>query len=136
MKAKNSNSKASKFSSDKAGGLVNTLPLAKDCKIVLTANIWPEAGLINGSQGFVRYIIFSPGKVPPNTCLPELLICHFPEYKGPDFLEGQPGTVPIYPVRREWYEKKGTTLLARRMLPLLLGYSLTIHKSQGKYLTL
>lgn len=129
-KALNSDSKAAQFPSDKAGGLVNTLPIAKQCKIVLTANLWPEAGLVNGSRGTVEYIIFREGQVPPATVLPALLICRFPGYKGPSFLDGQPHMVPIYPTRREWYEKG--KLYARNMLPLLLGYSLTIHKSQGK----
>ena len=127
---KSVNSKgATRFVSDKAGGLVNTLPIAKDCKIVLTANLWPQAGLVNGSRGTVRYIVFPEDKSPPENTLPAFVVCHFPDYKGPAFIENESCSVPIFPVTREWLDKGKK--YTRVMLPLLLGYSLTIHKSQG-----
>ena len=40
--------------------------------------------------------------------------------------------VPICPIRREWHSQ--TELQSRTMLPLILGYSLSIHKLQGETL--
>ena len=125
--SKNSSGAAS-FPSDRAGNIQNMIPIAKTCKVVLTENLWPDAKLFNGSQGFVRYIIFPEG-TRHATDMPAFLICHFPGYLGHAFLPGEEGTVPIFPVRKEWYDQK--KLYSRTGYPLLLGYSLTIHKSQG-----
>ena len=39
------------FDDDCAQGLKNCIYLAKNAKIVLTSNVWPEAKLVNGAQG-------------------------------------------------------------------------------------
>ena len=68
-----------------------------------TANLWPDAGLVNGAQGTVGYIVFSEGAAPPRINLPAILICRFPTNKGPSFLpEISDRLVPVYPVQRDW----------------------------------
>lgn len=42
---------AAAFDDDCAQGLKNCIYLAKNAKIVLTSNVWPEAKLVNGAQG-------------------------------------------------------------------------------------
>ena len=128
VKAKNNPAGASVYSSDKAQGLTNCVPLTKGCSVILTMNLWPEAKLVNGSRGEIRYIIFRPG-CDPFKSLPEFVIVHFPKYIGPEFIPGQPGTVPIFPQCREWMI--GENKFSRKALPLLLGYAVTIHRSQG-----
>ena len=119
---------ATNFSSDRAGKSQNTIPLAKSCKVVLTENLWPDAKLYNGSKGTLRYIIY-PERITHTAEMPAFLICHFSDYLGPPFLPGEEGTVPIFPVRKEWNEKKKEYY--RTGYPLLLGYSITIYKCPG-----
>jgi ubiquitin C-terminal hydrolase len=122
--------RARTFPANQLGGLTKNLPVASGARIVLTANLWPDAGLVNGAQGTLQYIVFSESAGPPTVSLPALLVCHFPAYKGPSYLpERGDRLVPIYPVRREHNE--GKFRYARTSMPLLLGYSMTIHKSQG-----
>ena len=96
--------------------------------MILTSNIWKEAGLTNGTLCEVREIVYSPGKE-PSTALPDVVFVHVPDYKGPSYFPNEPKIVPITPIRRQWH--KGKTLCIRRMIPLLPAYALTIHKSQG-----
>ena len=49
-------SRAASFSTNHAGGLPKNLPICKDARVILTANLWPDAGLVNGAQGTVEYI--------------------------------------------------------------------------------
>ena len=42
---------AATFEDDCAQGLKNCIYLAKNAKVVLTSNVWPEAKLVNGAQG-------------------------------------------------------------------------------------
>jgi hypothetical protein len=122
--------RARTFSAGQMGSLTKNLPITKGARIILTANLWPDAGLVNGAQGTVQYIVFSEGAGPPINSLPALLVCHFPAYKGPSYRpELGDRLVPIYPVRREYNE--GKFRYARISEPLMLGYSITIHKSQG-----
>ena len=128
-KSRNDPRSSSIYTSDRAGNIQNTLPLTKGAKVVLTANIWPEAKLLNGSKGTVLNIIFSEGQDPAED-QPNFLICHFPDYIGPDFLPTYKKSVPIFPIRRELFDKG--KLFSRTGLPLILGYAVTIHKSQGE----
>ena len=128
VKAENNNDTAKKCDAQKAGGLENTTILAVGAQMILTSNIWKEAGLTNGTLCEVREIVYSPGKE-PTTALPDVVFVHVPDYKGPSYFPNEPKIVPITPIRRQWH--KGKTLCVRRMIPLLPAYALTIHKSQG-----
>ena len=52
-----------------ACGLDRYLSVALNSKVMLRNNIWVDKGLVNGSIGFVRQILFSEGAPPP--ALPE-----------------------------------------------------------------
>jgi hypothetical protein len=67
------------------------------------------------------------GQAPP--ALPAAIIGIFEDYKGPPYLPQVPKSVPIVPVRREWHANK--VHCSRTMLPIILGYALSIHKLQG-----
>ena len=123
-------SKASSFSANQAGGLLKNLPITKNARVILTANLWPDAGLVNGAQGTVEYIVFHEGAAPPKVNLPAFLICRFPTYKGPSFMpEISDCLVPVFPVQRDWMS--GQESYSRTASPLLLAYSMSIHRSQG-----
>lgn len=87
----------------------------------------PQTGLTNGSQGKVHYILYRTGEAPP--ALPAAVVCTFDSYSGPDFIPGLPKSVPVTPLAKDWFQHR--TPCQRRMLPLILGYALSIHKLQG-----
>ena len=116
-------------SASAAGGLQYCTVIAEGCKVMLTRNLWKEAGLVNGSIGFVHKIVYKPGKSPCNEDLPELVYCRFEEYQGPPLFNEYPKVVPIGPQMATWMD--GKTSCSRKQIPLVPAYSITIHKSQG-----
>jgi ATP-dependent DNA helicase PIF1 len=50
--------KARDATSNDAGGLERTLSIAVNAKIMLRSNLWVDAGLVNGSLGVIRNIIY------------------------------------------------------------------------------
>ena len=65
---------------------------------MLTANLWVQAGLVNGAMGTVVVICYDQaGGSPPN--LPVAVTLRFDSYCGPTLPDG---TVPIIPLRRTW----------------------------------
>lgn len=129
-----------KLDSAEAGGLLDTIFLAKGCRILLTRNLWTEKGLVNGSDGIVEYIIFKSTtdftKSPPP--LPDVLLVRFPGYQGPSFLadKGIEGIVPIVPMTHYGMESNKSNNFSRTQHPLLPGYGITIHKAQGDLLAM
>ena len=124
---------AKTFMADKAGGLVNDLFLARGSRVLLTRNLWSEAGLVNGAHCFIRYIIYREGvdhtRDPPP--MPDLLLVEVPGYTGPSYLDGTDRIVPILPMTHVW-STQGHENMSRMQFPLLPGYGITIHKAQGK----
>ena len=120
---------AKKFSASRAGGLHNKTIFCKDAKVMLLSNLWSEQGLTNGSNGFVRYIVYDENSKPPE--LPKFVLVYFPLYTGPDFLTvAGEKLVPIVPIMRSWFIKN--TEHQRTMIPLIPSYAISIHKSQGQ----
>ena len=114
---------ASKASPDECGGLEAVINLCKDARIMLTSNLWIEAGLVNGAMGTVKAIAYLRGS-PPD--LPQAVMVKFDHYSGPTLHDG---TIPIVPLKRTWVE--GNTVMSRQQLPLKLAWAITIHKAQG-----
>ena len=114
---------ASKASPDDCGGLEPVIHLCTDARIMLTNNLWIEAGLVNGAMGTVKAIAYLRGS-PPD--LPTAVMVKFDHYSGPTLHDG---TIPIVPLKRTWVE--GNTVLSRQQLPLKLAWAITIHKAQG-----
>ena len=119
--------RAATENSDRSCNLLSKIILSRESTVRLTANLWTSAGLTNGAVGVVKYILYRRGCRPP--ALPSAVIVSFDNYIGPSFLPGVPRSVPIVPVQRDWYDHK--VHCQREMLPLILGYALSIHKLQG-----
>ena len=63
---------------------------------MLISNIWIETGLVNGSLGTIKQIVYKSGG-PPN--LPIAVTVLFDNYRGPTLHDN---TVPISPIQRNW----------------------------------
>ena len=128
INAKHNNKTASKLSSDDMGSLMPQLLLSEGAKVMLTRNLWTEAGLCNGAIGIVKDIVYMTGCSPP--ALPVAVIVQFDDnYIGPSISEDLPRCVPIIPVTSN-SDTLGSAY-ERQQLPLRLAWSITIHKSQG-----
>ena len=108
--------KAASIKHDEAGGLQQTVHLAKNAKVMLTANLWQQAGLCNGSAGYIQDFLYSEGHKPPH--LPIAVLVNFEGYIGPPFLTDKPKCVPIPPITFEWND--GVSSMSRQQLPLRL----------------
>ena len=95
---------------------------------MLMANLWMKGGLVNGSMGIVRDIIFEE-QGPPY--IPSVVFITFDNYEGPT-INALDGTkvVPIVPIRRTWESKSGRKC-SRLQVPICLAWAITVHKSQG-----
>jgi ATP-dependent exoDNAse (exonuclease V) alpha subunit len=106
-------------------GLQKSVYLARGSKVMITSNIWVEHGVVNGTIGYVREIIFAEGAGPPS--LPICVIVELPNtYTGPS-IPGLPFHVVIEPRVATALNKKGV-YVDRHQLPLRVCYSITIHK--------
>jgi ATP-dependent DNA helicase PIF1 len=119
---------AKRANSDVAKGLEAQLLLAKGCHVMLTSNLWTEAGLVNGSTGIVEDILFEE-QGPP--ALPAAVFIEFKKYNRPT-IKSRKGkeVVPIAPIKRSWEDKNGNSC-SRTQIPICLTWAITVHKSQG-----
>jgi len=91
---------------------------AVGAEVMLSYNLWTEAGLVNGSCGVVRSLVEPP---PPDISSCRIVMVDFPNYRGPVLSPASPTVVPITQVRTPHFTG----------LPLSLSWAVTIHKSQG-----
>ena len=93
---------------------------------MLRTNLWVEQGLVNGALGTVVDIVYSTS-THPLSHLPACIFIHFDNYSGPVY----PGTqaVPIVPITKSWTTNGNRC--SRRCFPLILAWSMTVHKCQG-----
>jgi len=91
IKAVHSGPNISKASSEDASGLQPVTCLACGARVMLTSNLWTEAGLVNGAVVTVQAICYQSGG-PPS--LPVGVMVTFDEYRGPTLHDG---SVPIVP---------------------------------------
>ena len=96
-------------------------------KVMLTKSVWQPMGLYNGSLGMIRALLFTDGAQQPT--LPTCALVEFDDYIGPSIVSGG-RIVPIVPDTAVFDPRSGKTG-SRIQLPLVLGWAITIHKSQG-----
>jgi PIF1-like helicase len=111
---------------DEADGLEPQLCICLGARVMLTDNIWVENGLVNGSMGTAKDIVWNEGQDPTKD-MPTAIMVEVDNYEGPKF----PGTnyIPIFPVTRRFEYKKRDC--SRTNFPLRPAYAITVHKAQG-----
>lgn len=134
-------------------GLAANLQLCDEARVLLTRNLWIQAGLVNGSTGTVKGFVWPSGADPnssdPRRRAPFCVIVEFDDVRLDEtvvddegvkrtvtrrrFFEDQDGQdrsrwVPIFRVDAEHKEDKD---VKRSQFPLTLAWALTHWKAQG-----
>lgn len=139
VSAINEGTGAERAESREAGNLSNRFPICVGCRVMLTRNLWTEAGLVNGAQGRVFDISWAEGANPErNDDPPRVILVVFDKYTGPPFILGNGDpcrdgegnlAVPILQVRQDFTFRYNTC--SRKQFPLVVSYAITVHKSQS-----
>ena len=121
------------LSTNKAGGLPNDTLLAEGGKVMLHSNLWTEGGLTNGSKGIISRILYKNNRKPPQ--VPDAVLCHFPDYKGPAFDFDSEGRklIPIVAKSVEFFHYNIKHV--RTTIPLSPCDAISCHKCQGQTCT-
>ena len=108
-------------------GLPAYLRLCRGARVMITMNLWKNKGIVNGTLGYVRYLIFRHNEGPPS--LPVAVIVELDQpYNGPHLI-GKPRHVPICPVTMNGVGSRGP--IERTQLPIRLAWAITTFKVQG-----
>ena len=126
INARHSTTYAKQLNSDDMSGLEPQIFLAKGAYVMLTSNLWPSVGLVNGACGEIIHIIYSSDSSPPD--LPIAVIVKFEDYMGPS-ISSACSAVPIIPITASL--DLNAVVHERQQVPLRLSWAMTIHKSQG-----
>eukprot|EP00919_Chromeraceae_sp_WS-2016_P025958 GHVR01061374.1.p1 GENE.GHVR01061374.1~~GHVR01061374.1.p1 ORF type:complete len:328 (-),score=28.44 GHVR01061374.1:347-1330(-) len=119
------------------GNLEPTLTLCDDARVMLTRNNASSFGLVNGSFGYLRGLVYTPHESHHHTLPPRYALVDFDTYKGPQFFKtpGRERWVTI-PCSDSQFGDVSHAENNRNQLPLMLAWAFTIHKSQGSTLVL
>ena len=127
IKAVHSTQHAKRPNADELSGLQPLMFLARKANVMLTCNLWPAVGLVNGACGKVIDLVYKLGQSPAD--LPGTVIVQFGHYVGPSISDSFPSCVPICPITATFQECD--YIHEHQQLPLRLSWALTIHKAQG-----
>ena len=114
--------------SENFGGLKSTIHLTIGSRVMLTSNLWVEAGLINGAQGHVRDLFFEVDEEGEPSA--RYILVEFDDFKGPPLFadDTKRNWVPIFPLLRQ---HQFNPKVQREQFPLRLSSAMTGHKVQG-----
>ena len=97
-------------------------------------NLAVDFGLMNGTHGIVKKVIYSGGRSPlspdPRDCIPDAIVVDCPQYAGPPFFQDDAlrTWVPLLP---RCVSAEFDSSITRTQFPLPLGWALTPWKAQG-----
>jgi len=104
---------------------VQVLLLAVGCRVMLTKNISVKCGLVSGSLGYLKGILFSPKY--RNQCA-QICMVEFDQVKCPTI---EQNCIPILPTTDFILASGKVSSYRVTTFPLKLASALSIHKSQG-----
>ena len=119
-----SQSEGLKIDSEHFNELEAVIEVAEEARIILVHNLHVAYGLMNGTQGTIKRVVYKPdghtNHDNPDLRFPECILVDFPEYEGPAFFnEPEKRTwCPIFP--REISDPESIDV-KRRQFPLVLG---------------
>ena len=120
-----------KYPATVMGGLLNSLRVCKNTKVMLCARKFVNCGTFNGAIARVRDIIYSPNCDPLSYDLPLCVMVKFSGYDGPSPFGD--GVIPITPVKININANiEGRMSISRKQIPLCLASAMSIYKIQGK----
>ena len=117
-------------------GIESELFMCEGARVLLTQNLWVEAGLMNGALGVVKGFVF-PEKFDPKSDDPALrkplcVVVKFDDVNLPEDLKlkgaGMENCVPIF---HETAFHESEEKVSRKQFPLTLAWCLTHWKAQG-----
>ena len=102
--------------------------------VMLISNLCTRAGLVNGAMGTLVGVVLKDGR--PDVDIDnavsaasvKYVVVNIPKHSGPVLFPDHPKWVPIEPTTVVHQRFKGWD---RRQVPVVLGWGITIHKSQG-----
>ena len=78
-----------KLGEERFNGLAAQVELVEEARVILIHNLAVEYGLMNGTQGIVKQIVFEPGHHPghanPRLRMPSAIVVDFLKYAGNAF---------------------------------------------------
>ena len=121
----------SKVASTSTMGLAPYLRICKNARVMIRCNLWKDKGIVNGTMGYIRDIIYKKGVTPPGLPICVVVELDAP-YSGPH-LPGKPRHVPICTITNIGVGSQGP--IERTQLPLCLVWAISIYKVQGMTLS-
>ena len=86
-------SEGMKLPEDRFNGLTSVLEVAEGARVILIHNLAVEYGLMNGTQGIIKEIVYAPGSNPNHVerarRMPTAIVVDFPKYEGPIFFNDE-----------------------------------------------
>lgn len=132
INAVHNNKTAARLTSDHYQNLESSIQICIGARVMITANLWVEKGIMNGAFATVRYIIYHPDGHSCN--MPIAIVLEMDaNYTGPS-VPGLPDRHIILNTKTN-FALSGNRRLERTQFPIVLAYSMTIHKCQGKNFT-
>ena len=90
-----------KIPEELSGGLANELELCEGARVLSTSNVWVSAGIMNGTAGTIRAIVYRRGDRPDHEDvrrrLPYVILVECPQFTGTPFFD-----LSQYLERRQW----------------------------------
>lgn len=81
--ARHSTEEARKIPPEEMSGLQPAICIAKGARVMLTMNLWTDAGLCNGATGTIIHIIYAANECPP--ALPLAVVVCLTTTKAPPY---------------------------------------------------
>jgi hypothetical protein len=138
---------------DEFRGLEANLLLCVGARVLLTQNLWPEAGLMNGAFGWLRGFVWEEGGDPHSEDTKQqapicLIIefddvdlgveagmsqprCFFPDMDLGNDDSGKPRSRRFVPIFRQSHGGQVHDTVTRSQFPMVLAWALTHWKAQG-----